>query len=288
MEIPSKLSFITFNKNITNYVIFGLIAILYTPIILHWIDGWLNKSISIEHEYYSHALLGFPLAIYITWQNRYQWQNLPKVTQPLGLVLLMIAADFYLTGVNDFVALSFPLLLTGLCLWLKGFPGLKLQAFPLLLVWLGTPTDAPYLFTNHTLFLQKFIATTAGFILSKLGFEIIVENIFVSVNGQLIEVAPYCAGLKMLFTSIYVTLMLLYWRNQLKSPMVASLVLLIAIFISVTGNIFRNLILAMFSGIQQQDLFDLLHEGWLGDLYSGLTLVLIFLVLRSIEKLNVE
>lgn len=286
MEVKSKP--LVLNTSLINYLILGLIAVLYVPILIHWVDGWLNKTIGIEHEYFSHALLGFPLATYIVWQKRHQWQQLPDTINPWGGVCLLIAAWSYSTGVPDFVSFSFALMLTGICLWLKGLPGLRLQAFPLVLLWLGTPNFIPYLLTPYTFWLQRFIAISIGFILYLFGFDIEVQTIYVSINGQLIEVAPYCAGLKMLFTSIYVALMLLYWRNKLNSKTITILLLTGTVLINLIGNIVRNTLLAMFSGIQQQDLFDLLHEGWWGDIYSGLTLVLIFLLLKGIERLEIS
>lgn len=278
-----------FQKNqIFNWLIFGLLGVMYLPVVSHWVDGWLNKSIGIEHEYFSHALIGFPFAAYITWNNRHKWRRLPNQSHPLGAVCLLIAAALYLTQLSDLVNLSFPLFLTGICLWLKGMKGLKLQGFPLILVWLGTPNFIPYLLTPYTLPLQKFIATVAGFILSMFGFAIKVQDIYLSVNNQTVEVAPYCAGLKMLFTSLYVSLMLLYWTDNLNSGKKISLLLIGATLISVTANIIRNALLAMFHGIHQEKLFDWLHEGWGGDLYSALMLGMIVLLLKIIDKLAID
>ncbi|MGB3790028.1 MAG: archaeosortase/exosortase family protein, partial [Phormidesmis sp.] len=51
-------------------IILTLLGILYAPLLWHWIDGWLNKSISIQHEYFSHGLLGIPFAGYLVWEAR--------------------------------------------------------------------------------------------------------------------------------------------------------------------------------------------------------------------------
>ncbi|NEQ34569.1 MAG: cyanoexosortase B, partial [Leptolyngbya sp. SIO4C5] len=60
-----------------------LLAVLYVPLLLHWVDGWLNKSISIQHEYFSHGLIGLPFAAYITWEKRQQWQQLTSQMHPV-------------------------------------------------------------------------------------------------------------------------------------------------------------------------------------------------------------
>jgi cyanoexosortase B len=283
MQSPISLASLE-KRQLFPWLICGLLAILYGPVLLYWFDGWLNKSISIEHEYFSHGLIGLPYAAFLIWQQRKQWQRLPDTPHPLGLSLLVFGGILYLSGLAQWVNLSFPIVLIGLCLWLKGIPGLKLQGFALLLIFLATPNEIPYLITPYTLPLQTFIANVAGFILQQFGFQVSVEGIHLAVQGRFVEVAPYCAGLKMLFTSAYVTLLLLHWTNNLNSWKKIILMLVSAIGISIIANIFRNSILAWLYGIGRKDYFDLVHEGWGGDLYSVLMLLTIVGLFRLLEN----
>ena len=271
-----------------NLLIIGFLAILYTPLIIHWCDGWINKSISIEHEYFSHGLIGFPFAAYISWIKRKKWQRLDNKNHPFGAILLFVGAFFYLSGVVELVNLSLPIILTGICLWLKGIDGFKLYGFPLLLVFLATPNSVPYLITPHTLGLQKFIAGSAGFILLQFGLDVTVEQIYLAVGGRLVEVAPYCAGLKMLFTSLYVSLMLLYWTENLSDRQKTTILLIGAVLISVIANIIRNTILAFFHVTRQDQLFTWLHDSWGGDIYSAAMLGAIVLLIKFLDKFNLE
>lgn len=275
------------NRNATqlfSFAILGVLALLYAPILLHWLDGWLNKSISTEHEYFSHGIIGIPFAAYLGWINRKKWQRLPDVNHPLGVVLLIIGGIFYISGVTEWVNLSFPAILAGLCLWLKGIPGFKLQGFPLLLVFLATPTALPYLIAPYTLPLQSFIAGTAGFILSQFGMQVTVDGINIFVGGRIVEVAPYCAGLKMLFTTLYVCLMLLYWTGALSSRRTTIWFLSTAVVVSVTANIIRNTLLSFFHGTGQQGAFEWLHDSWGGDLYSAIMLLLLVPILNRLDR----
>lgn len=262
----------------------SLLLLLYAPILLHWVDGWLHKTISTEHEYFSHGLIGLPFAAYLSWQKRKQWQRLTNTTHPLGLVLLVIGGIFYLSGVTEWVNLSLPMILTAFCLWFKGFAGLRLQAFPLILVFLATPTAIPYLIAPYTFPLQSFIAGTAGFILGQFGMDVAVDGINIYVAGKIVEVAPYCAGLKMLFTTIYVSLMLLYWTGSLSSRRVSLWFLSLAMVISVIANIIRNTLLSFFHGSGQEGAFKWLHDGWGGDLYSALMLLSLVPLLNWLDK----
>ena len=271
--------------------IVSLLLILYTSLLFHWFDGWLNKSISIEHEYFSHGLLGLPFAVYLCWTGRDRWQQLPDATrlapQILGLSLLILGVSCYLSNLTDLINLSLPIILAGLCLGFKGSPGLRLQAFPLTLLLLATPNEIPYLLAPYTLPLQSFIAGTAGFVLTQLGMNVRVNQIYLFVNDRIVEVAPYCAGLKMLFTSFYVGLLLLYWTGQTSRKTIALFYTGI-VMISVTANIIRNTFLTFFHGTGQDTAFQWLHDGWGGDVYSTAMLGLMVVWLRSLEAWTAE
>jgi cyanoexosortase B len=268
----------------TAIAIAGLLIILYAPLVVYWYDGWLNKAISIEHEYYSHGLIGLPFAAYLAWQTRRAWQELPNKPNVIGLVLIVLGVCLYLSSLADAMNLSFPLVLTGLCLWFKGHRGVQCYGFPLLLVVLATPTQIPYLIAPYTLLLQQFIAGTAGFILLQFGLDVRVDQIYLYVNDRIVEVAPYCAGLKMLFTSLYVGLMLSYWTGAWVSRLKTGSFFVGIVFVSVSANIIRNTLLTFFHGTGQDQAFDWLHEGWGGDLYSTCMLGLLVVLLKAIER----
>jgi len=266
------------------YVIIGLLAILYGPLLWHWVDGWLNKSISIQHEYFSHGMLGIPFAAYLVWEKRSLWRDLPAQTHWLSLQLLLLATAFYSMGLVDLMNLSLPLVLAGLLLVLKGMPGFRLFSFPWALVLLSTPTQLPYLIEPYVLPLQSFIASVAGFILLQFDIDVQVDGIYLSVGEQLVEVAPHCAGLKMLFTSLYMCLILTYWTGLNRSRLRTALFFIGTIGISVAGNIVRNATLTFFHGAQMTRAFEWLHDSWGGDLYSAAMLGLLIVLIRLLEN----
>jgi cyanoexosortase B len=261
-----------------------LMVLLYAPLLVHWYDGWFNKNISIEHEYFSHGLIGLPYAAYIGWLNLNSWRKLPNSSHPLGGVLLVLATFFYLSKLSDFMNLSLPLMLGSICLFSKGMPGLKLHRASLLFVLLGSPNHIPYLIEPYALPLQHFIAQTSGLILIKVGLNVRVEEIYLYVNDQIVEVAPHCAGLKMLFTSLYVSLILLHWTGVGNSRWKSILFLASTSIISISSNILRNALLTYFHGTQKVGLFSWLHAGWGGDLYSACILGLLILLLNGMEE----
>lgn len=264
--------------------IIGLLTVIYAPLLWHWVDGWLNKSISIQHEYFSHGLIGLPFAAYLAWSLRPKWQALPEHLNPVGLGLLAMASALYISQLSDWMNISLPLMLAGICLTLKGWPGLKLMGFPLALVVLATPSQLPYLIEPYILPLQTFIASVAGFLLMQGGIDVTVDQIYLRVNDQMVEVAPHCAGLKMLFTSLYVALMLIYWNDVWRSRLRTVIFLLATVGVSVSGNIIRNTLLSYFHGTGNKAAFVWLHDSWGGDLYSAFMLLSLIFILRLIQR----
>ncbi|MEM6518836.1 MAG: cyanoexosortase B [Cyanobacteria bacterium P01_C01_bin.70] len=262
----------------------ALLTVMYAPLLWHWVDGWLSKSISIQHEYFSHGLIGLPFAAYIAWGMRPRWRALPDQLNPAGLGLVSLAGALYLSQLSDWMNISLPLMLAGICLTLKGWSGLKLMGFPLALVALATPSQLPYLIEPHILPLQHFIAIVAGFILKQGGIDVVVDQIYLRVNDQVVEVAPHCAGLKMLFTSLYVSLMLIYWNEVWRSRLHTTIFLTATVAISVVGNIIRNALLSYFHGVQNEAAFHWLHDSWGGDMYSAFMLLSLILILGLIQK----
>ena len=283
MHIQRRIR-IVFKRYLLGEGITLLLVLLYAPLLVHWYDGWLNKNISIEHEYFSHGLIGLPYSAYIAWTNRKCWRRLPNSPHPLGGFLLVLATLFYLSRLSDLVNLSLPVMLASICLSLKGIPGLQLQAMPLLFVFLASPNHIPYLIEPYALPLQQFIAETSGLILINVGLNVRVEEIYLYVNDRIVEVAPHCAGLKMLFTSLYVSLILLDWTGVWSSRKRSILFLVTTSIISITSNIFRNTLLTYFHGTDREGLFTWLHAGWGGDLYSACILGLLVLLLNAVEK----
>lgn len=280
MQISRTLAW---KRSLPETAIAFLLTLLYAPLLWHWVDGWLHKSISTEHEYFSHGLIGLPFAAYLCWQNRHDWSALPNRSQALGLVCLLLAVGLYSSRLPDLINLSLVVMLAGLCLWFKSWAGLRLQGFALLLVLLASPNSIPYLIAPYTLPLQKLIAGMAGFILAQGGMAVQVNQIYLFVNDRIVEVAPYCAGLKMLFTSFYVGLMLLYWTGSWHSRAKVLWFYGGILLISTAANIVRNAMLTYFHGTGQDQAFYWLHDSWGGDLYSTAMLGSLVWLIQKID-----
>ncbi|MCM1982138.1 exosortase, partial [Lyngbya confervoides] len=211
--------------------------------------------------------------------------NLPSSGSFLGISLLALAVTFYLSPVQNLINLSFPLMLGAVVLILKGLSGLRLMRWPLLFVLLATPTELPYLIAPYLMPIQRMNAAIAAFLLTQIGMDVSVDQIYILVNERIVEVAPYCAGLKMLMTCLYVALMMLHWTGNLRSRPKTLALLAGAALISVVGNIVRNTLLTFFHGTGRTDWFEWLHESWGGDVFSALLLLSVVLLMNGIDRM---
>ena len=92
----------------------------------------------------------------------------------------------------------------------------------------------------------------------------------------------------MLFTSLYVGLMLLYWTGNWKHRSFRTLFFTATIVVSVIANIIRNTFLAFFHGTGQEQAFHWLHDGWGGDVYSAGMLGLLVVLSNQLEQFFVS
>jgi cyanoexosortase B len=274
--------------SLINRGILVLLALIYLPLMGHWYDGWLHKNIGIEHEYFSHGILGLPYASYLVWQRRQKWARLPDKSNFFGLIVIGIACLFYLTKVSDLINLSLPIILLGICLFYKGLEGLKLHTIPLILIFFATPNSLPYLIEPYAMPLQKLIAWMAGSLLQLMGFVLIIKDNQLYIDSKIVEVAPHCAGLKMLFTSLYISLIFLQLTGVIRHWKTSLLLVLFTVFLSVSANLIRNTLLTMFYGTDQSHNFESLHEGIGGDIYSGLTLIILFFIIKYTAKYKIK
>ncbi|MEL7523902.1 MAG: exosortase, partial [Cyanobacteria bacterium J06553_1] len=211
---------------------------------------------------------------------------LPFSTQShwLAFPILLGSFAFYNSGLVDLMNVSLPLLLLSLLLVLKGAAGLRLFFFPWVLLLLSTPTQLPYLLEPYVLPLQSFIAASAGFILLQFGIDVQVNGIYLSVGERLVEVAPHCVGLKMLFTSLYMGMILTYWTGLTRSLLRTNLFFIGIIGVSVVGNIIRNATLTYFHGASMTSAFEWLHDSWGGDVYSAVMLGALVVLVNLLER----
>lgn len=88
----------------------------------------------------------------------------------------------------------------------------------------------------------------------------------------------------MLFISFYFFLMLFYWNGVIGSCIQIIFLLVSVVLFSVSVNIFRNIVLIIFYGIGQDEVFYWLYDGWGGDMYFVGILVLLIIIMKWVDN----
>lgn len=172
-------------------------ALLYRGVITKLVHDWATD------DNYSHGFLIIPLALYFVWERRARLRTVvPRPTflgviVVLGSVGLLIAgtlgAELFLTRVSILGTL------TGILLFLGGWPRLRILAFPLLFLLLMIPL--PAIIFNRIAFPLQLLASRAGeTILSAAGVPVLREGNLIILANMTLEVAEACSGIRSLIS----------------------------------------------------------------------------------------
>lgn len=151
-----------------------------------------------------HGPIVLAVAAWLAWRRRAGLIAQPGATVNLaGVPLFAIGLFAYVLGrsqsINTLEVGSFMLVVTGLLLLTKGWPGLRLMTFPLFFVLFMIPLPG-LLVQTFTTPLKAGAAYVAEHILHGFGFPVGRSGVILFVGPYQLQVADACAGLNSMFT----------------------------------------------------------------------------------------
>lgn len=173
------------------------LVVLYLPVLRRLVQDWMHD------DNYSHGFLIIPLAAYFAWERRRRLAATPTAPSILGLVgvvgglaLLLaglLGAELFLTRVSMIVVMA------GAVVFVRGWPALRVLAFPLAFLLLMIPI--PTIIFNQIAFPLQLIASQAGeMTLSTLGIPVLREGNIIILAKTTLEVAEACSGIRSLIS----------------------------------------------------------------------------------------
>jgi len=247
-----------YNYCMFNYLIWGLVAALYSPIIYQL---YRNRWEMID---YTHAYFILPVSLWLIWRKRKELRQAARATAASraaahartpkkaarsaswGLAALILGVLFFIFGWRwDYLFIStFSLILTGsgLVLYLYGSKTAKLLKFPILYLLLMVPPPLGIL-DSITLPMRYGISAVAEFILRSFHVPVVRDGLLLNVGGQEIFMGQPCSGFRSLITLISLGLAYVYIcksTRRTKAILLASIVPL-----ALTGNLIRVLSLCL-------------------------------------------
>jgi exosortase B len=195
-----------------------------------------------------HGPIILAISLWLIWRKRAEYFALEARPATFsGTVALLLGFVLYMLGhtqqLETFEVASQILVLAGTLLVLKGWPALRLMAFPLFFMIFMVPLPS-VLVQLVTVPLKTAVSYVAEIILYKIGYPISRTGVILAVGPYQLLVADACAGLNSMFT--LEALGLLYMNLMRYNSVARNITLAVLIIpISFAANIVRVMILVL-------------------------------------------
>ena len=214
------------------------LLVAYAPTLWWCVERW-----NAPTQYFAHCWLVPPLAAWLFWQRRADWQQRPAAVDRRGLWLLLPGLLLHLAGallmVDSWSAASLVLTVPGAAWFALGRARLRGQWPVLLLVLFVVP--APMFVEGRLAFLLKEIAVHGGSWLGNaLGADVVRRGDHLQPNGLdgALYVADACSGLRSLLAMLTLAYCLAFFTGPASFWRRFVLLLLAAPF-AVAANVAR-------------------------------------------------
>jgi len=215
-------------------VLVGLVVWLYAPILARLARQWWTDP------NFSHGFFVPAFSLYVLWQSRDKLREVDPAPSSWGLLLVLFSLGTLVLGVFGaelFLSrISLILLLTGMVIFLYGWPMLRATAFPLAFLVLMVPI--PSIVLNQITFpLQIFASKLSATLLPMLGVPVLREGNVINLPAMPLEVADACSGIRSLLSLTCLAVMYGYLLE--KRVGIRVLLAIASIPIAVIANAFR-------------------------------------------------
>ncbi len=253
-----------------------LLALVYYPTV-----AWLVHRWSLGVWFQLHGFAVFPIAGWLAYLRLRRFRGAPPTPSAWGFLFLLPAL---LLQVLDAAlrtellsAVSFFLIIPGLCLLFLGRERTKAIWFPLLFLGFAVPIPLVAARSVH-LVLRHVSATGTAHVLDFMGYEVSRQATSLQVGPYAIEIADACSGFSTLTALLMVGLLLAYMARA-RWPR-AALLMALVFPIAMLANLVRCIVLIMLVAAFDTDILGtMVHPG------SGVaTFLLGLLLLMAVER----
>ncbi len=218
-----------------------LLVLLYFPVLANLFGQWLDDP------NYRHGLLIPLVSAVMLLRDREGLRNASGGgMELLGLPLILFSAILLVAGTAAselFTArLSFPLMLLGITLFLRGAAFARRAAFPVLFLLMMVPL--PYIiYYKMTFPMQLMSAKLSAGILKIIHVSVIRKGNILLLPGYTLEVVAACSGLRSLMTMF--TLALIFAAFSPLSLSRKTILVLCAVPVAIAANTIRLVVTAL-------------------------------------------
>jgi exosortase len=254
----------------------GLLALLFYPALVWLVQSWLSNP------YYTHGFLIPPIAALLAWRQwRYlrteprrsdSWAGLVLTVASLALVVWAMRWQNYVVATVGLVAL-----LTGILLYLEGWPRLRHWLFPILFLAFMIPL--PFIDVASP-WLESFTARSATELARLVGISAVQQGGEITLPNTSVVVGAPCSGLRSLVTMVTVGV---GWIYLVEGRSWAKALMLIAIVPLVTfSNVLRVAILLVVAVLFGEDVAMSYYHDWSSPILFLMALGLLLVLGRAL------
>ena len=230
------------------------------------------------HEEFGHAFLLPFISIYLIWQKRYEFYNLPVKKAWIGLLIVFSGVVLFLVGkfgaVHTIQQYALIFVLVGMFISVFGITAAEKTAIPLLLLFFMVPLPG-FLYNTLSGQLQLISSQIGVFIIRLFDISVYLEGNVIDLGVYKLQVVEACSGLRYLFPLMTLGLIAAYIYRS--SNLNKVIVFLSTIPITILMNSFRIGmigVLVEFYGISMAEGFLHDFEGWI--IFMACMVLLIF------------
>lgn len=214
-------------------------AVVYGPVLFKLARDWSDDPT------YSHGFVVLPIALFLAWERRDRLRASTAAPSAGGLIVVLLSLALMVLGVLGAelftTRLSLIGVLAGAIVYVRGWPTLRVLAFPLLFLLFMIPIPA-IVFDRVSVSLQLVASGFAERILQGLDVPVLRDGNVLTLSNVTLEVNDACSGIRSLSALVCVTVLacdrlrLTPWRSAvLALAAIPVAILLNGIRVATTG-----------------------------------------------------
>jgi exosortase len=260
----------------------ALLFLLFAPVLVSMAKEWGTD------EDMGHGMFVPVIAVWITWQKRYELWKLPIKSSYWGFLFLLwggLQLFIATLGVELFLArTAFIVSLVGVILAVWGMPMLRALAFPLFLLIFMIRIPA-IIYNQITFPLQLFASSVAEVTLSLIGIPVFREGNILELPSQRLSVVEACSGIRSLLSLTFLSLVYGYFFEQ--KTWLRVVLFFSTVPIAIGANAFRVTLTGILSEFKRELVEGVFHaaEGWVIFMIALVLLVLFHQVINKVYKM---
>ncbi len=252
--------------------ILALLIACYAPILYRLVNQWSTDE-DMGHGFFVPVVAG-----YIAWQKRDELAAADLKSNPLGLVILALAAVqsiIGVLGVELFVSrTAFIESVVGCVLFLGGMRAIRILAFPLFLLLFMVPIPA-IIYNRITFPLQLIASQVAEAILGVFGIPVIRDGNVLELPSQKLSVVEACSGIRSLLSLSFLSLVYGFFFDS--KPWMKWFLLVSTVPIAITANASRVTLTGLLSEVNVEYSKGVYHSvsGWVVFMVALVALIIL-------------